>query len=582
MKTRAMYAVLLLSVVPLACDSPTEPPPVAVLLEATSGSGQTARVGVALGEPLVVRLRDAEGLPVPDVTVQWSVTYGGGTIETLAQRTDSRGMASAVWTLGPSVDSQTVRVSYGSLPPVDFIATATPGPIASITVLGSDQVALTRTFVADTIVVRVVDEFGNPVPGQSVQWNVPENSGTLVGASSATDSAGRARARWRLPEAPGFVVIRVAADTLEAEISAEARPVQIAKLGSGIGNHMCALDPEGRALCWGHARAASSAPGALPGVELDTCLEGTAAAQKCAKSPRIIAPQYRFSSIYVSASHVTCGITLESDTVCWGDGLNGPLGTGSTSQSAPPATLSTEEVFVTLTLGGNVACGLSAEGQAFCWGEGAAVGAGDAHGRLVPTQVETDVRFKQIVAAYYHVCAISLDDDLWCWGQGAGVTFDGSLSVPSRVIDGPFVDVAATHNATCALRADGTVLCWGAWQSERILAPRTGSYQTPREVVTNLRFRAITMGLSHICGLTQNDDTYCWGATEDGQAGVVSQTPPTSPVLLPFKFTEVNSLVWSNCGRTQEGQTYCWGNNDYGQLGVGTDTGSASPLRVDQ
>jgi glucose/arabinose dehydrogenase len=48
-----------------------------------------------------VILRDAGGVPIPNVRIRWSVLEGGGSFAALASRTDANGIAEQDWTLGP-------------------------------------------------------------------------------------------------------------------------------------------------------------------------------------------------------------------------------------------------------------------------------------------------------------------------------------------------------------------------------------------------------------------------------------------------------------------------------------------------
>lgn len=71
-------ALVLLLALGSACDSvdPTKPSAVEIL----SGHNQTAQVGTALPEPLVVRVTNADGTPLPGVEVRWQDESGDGAL----------------------------------------------------------------------------------------------------------------------------------------------------------------------------------------------------------------------------------------------------------------------------------------------------------------------------------------------------------------------------------------------------------------------------------------------------------------------------------------------------------------------
>src|SRR5699024_11333277 len=60
------------------------------------------------------------------------------------------------------------------------------------------SVAATRTLVA-----HVVDAFGNPVAGASVQWAAVTGGGSVAPATSSTDAAGAAQTVWTLGTTAG-------------------------------------------------------------------------------------------------------------------------------------------------------------------------------------------------------------------------------------------------------------------------------------------------------------------------------------------------------------------------------------------
>jgi len=52
-----------------------------------------------------------------------------------------------------------------------------------------------------------------------------------------------------------------------------------------------------------------------------------------------------------------------------------------------------------------------------------------------------------------------------------------------------------------------------------------------------LTLRSIGMGYYHTCGVTTNDEVYCWGGNWDGQFGLGSSQPRQSfvPLKQPWK-----------------------------------------------
>jgi hypothetical protein len=97
-------------------------------MAADGGTGQNAAINSPLPTALSVRVTDAAGDPVSGVSVAWSVVDGGGAIDPAASNTNSNGVASAQFTLGPNEGDQHAQAAVASLAgsPVVFTATATP------------------------------------------------------------------------------------------------------------------------------------------------------------------------------------------------------------------------------------------------------------------------------------------------------------------------------------------------------------------------------------------------------------------------------------------------------------------------
>ncbi|HEU0016228.1 MAG TPA: Ig-like domain-containing protein [Longimicrobium sp.] len=78
------------------------------------------------------------------------------------------------------------------------------GPPATMdAVSGDDQVATVGTELPQALVVRVLDEDGDPVPDQAVNFVVMAGGGSVSAGTVQTDDDGRAEARWTLGTAAG-------------------------------------------------------------------------------------------------------------------------------------------------------------------------------------------------------------------------------------------------------------------------------------------------------------------------------------------------------------------------------------------
>src|ERR1035437_2696830 len=152
-----------------------------------SGNNQTAHVGHALALPLVVKVTDSFGNNISGITVTWVAGALSGSVT-------------------PATDT-----------------TPDTGRIVTI-VSGNSQVA-SITSALTALSVRVTDQFGNPIVGDSVTWTDSLMGGGKVSATrTGTDATGIARTTWTLGARAGtqFLRAREASNGLTAGFTATA------------------------------------------------------------------------------------------------------------------------------------------------------------------------------------------------------------------------------------------------------------------------------------------------------------------------------------------------------------------------
>ena len=91
-------------------------------IRAVTGAGQIGRAGQGLPEPVLVRVVDPRGQPVPDATVRFTPSTGHGSADPEATQTDVDGEAATVWTLGNHVGVQLLTASIPGTATVQIIA----------------------------------------------------------------------------------------------------------------------------------------------------------------------------------------------------------------------------------------------------------------------------------------------------------------------------------------------------------------------------------------------------------------------------------------------------------------------------
>jgi len=112
-----------------AVSRPAEP----VLLEAVSGDNQHGPAGSVLPLPVVVKALTSGGEPAAGIPVLFDVAAGGGSVTPHSALTDSSGIASTRWRLGPApVSNRVVAAVQGQDARVTFSASADPGDPPSL------------------------------------------------------------------------------------------------------------------------------------------------------------------------------------------------------------------------------------------------------------------------------------------------------------------------------------------------------------------------------------------------------------------------------------------------------------------
>lgn len=205
------------------------------------------------------------------------------------------------------------------------------------------------------------------------------------------------------------------------------------------------------------------------------------------------------------------------------------------------------------------------------------------------TTVTPEQGRRAIVLGGNHGCAIR-DAAIDCWGLNnryqLGDPELGLRTTPRPVANLPAVPtaLAAGDAHTCFISVDEEVYCWGA-NDEGQAGPRSEFVDSPAVVrVTGLPPEAtdIAAGRAHTCSLHRDGTVWCWGAGGDGQAGPQHTDVQVPPQQVSGVVGAVRIAAGGNttCAVTGDGVVACWGQNDVGQLGDGTMTSRPEPKPI--
>ncbi|HYR11950.1 MAG TPA: Ig-like domain-containing protein [Longimicrobium sp.] len=563
---------------PVAFAATSVPVPIHVI----SGTDQTARVGLSLPQPLVVKIVTPDGQPLAGIPVRWA-TPDGGAVNPAQSVTDAQGMASTTWTLGTRAtnytqgsERQVVEVTVGATTVRAFFASARPGPIAAVVLDADSPVPFGDVRTArgvDALGNTVgVDEFGHTLGTGTVAWT--SSAPSIV--STAAEQGARALLRGT-GVGSAQITGTFGGSTASATLQVSALP-RFASL-TGAAANGCGMSAAGTVYCWGYA--------GLLG-QPDTRFPECANTFRCSTTAVVVPGTPAFTQLEAGGTYA-CGLTGAGAVYCWN------------RDTRTPTRLEGGVALDSISVAGEYGCGLDAAGRAWCWGleSRGQLGNGDAGSSAAPVAVAGGLTFRTLSTGAEHACGITTDGAAYCWGWdaygqlGSGAPRGNTClsyraensrlaycsEVPVPVAGGhTFAAISAGGHGTCALTDAGAVYCWG------IVDPFTGPKEsdTPHAVWSGFTLESIAGDRGAGCGLAAGGAAYCWGTNANGDlgngtTGGGSATPV--PVSGGLQFKQLSGAR-THCGLTVDGSVYCWGTNDLGELGNGTRTHSPVPVRI--
>lgn len=314
------------------------------------------------------------------------------------------------------------------------------------------------------------------------------------------------------------------------------------QISSGHG-YTCAITQEGKVYCWGSNHSGNLGVGEPGTYRTPTQIKG-------------MNPNTEF--VHISSSDArTCAVTKKGKGYCWGFNRLGSLGNGTTENSFTPTPVAGDIEFAQIEAGEFMSCGLDTNGTVYCWGKNLAHDPSFAqkqyqeHGECVDTSP-------------YQKCK-------------------GKFKTPQRVPNAPsFTQIDMAGFTICGITSGKDVQCWGA--APEVVGTEKGRTVSPNPVGGDAEFSQVSVGYSsHACALSTKGTAYCWGENDEGQLGLgeTDREVIGEPAKIEdLRFRQISAGETHTCGITTDGATYCWGSNYNGELGIGSTTSSSTPTRV--
>jgi alpha-tubulin suppressor-like RCC1 family protein len=240
----------------------------------------------------------------------------------------------------------------------------------------------------------------------------------------------------------------------------------------------------------------------------------------------------------VTSPSNSCGVTIGNLAYCWGGNAAGQLGDGTTNPSPTPVLVAGGLHFREVSGGVAHFCGVTTGNQAYCWGLNTFGPLGDGTSgnfRTVPVAVAGGLRFGEVRADAQHTCGIATDNAAYCWGlnvfgEAGDGTSDNFRPAPVAVVGGlRFRELTLGEQHTCGLVTGGRAFCWGGDFNFQLGTPTPGDGTTPVAVAGGLRFHQLSAGGDHTCAVSTGNAAYCWGTGFSGELGNGTTDPSQTP-----------------------------------------------------
>ena len=282
----------------------------------------------------------------------------------------------------------------------------------------------------------------------------------------------------------GALFCNTRSDALRVEPPTDLPPLLQVEAGEV---HSCALDLDGRPICWGDNNFG----------QLN------------------VPANVSFDTIHAGLHH-TCGVTTDLETVCWGLDSNGRL-------DVPTDALP----FVQVQAGQLHSCGLEAAGGIRCWGARSfrwdPIGANADIQKFAAT-----VRGTNSNVGAPQLCALLDDGSIECQRF---YSFSGSYS-----------DIAATDSLMCGLTIGGDIECQNRSFNNGEFLPLPQAFADELAEINNGDDVVSIFGNKGLCAITTDGDVSC----SAGASGISALPAPSVTQPGPLAADDLRVSIYSD------------------------------------
>jgi alpha-tubulin suppressor-like RCC1 family protein len=335
----------------------------------------------------------------------------------------------------------------------------------------------------------------------------------------------------------------------------------------------------------------------------------------------------------------SCAIKDDGSVKCWGEGDDGRLGNGDTTDRHTATAVGGGLTgAIDIAASNHCTAVLKSDGSVWWWGvcpdgsgstprlesnfsdivqiagmpaatilgvknDGTVGWADPWGGAYPPWQVPGMTGIVQAaVSQSNNSCGVKNDGTILCIGEndngqlGNNSTTDSwatAVQVSTATGLTSATQVAVGNGFACAVKTDGTVWCWGYDGGSALGCGGCGNQDEPIQVsgLSGITRVALSTNGVHACALQNDGTVWCWGDNSEGETGngafggsedVPAQVPGLTDVedIGIALGSRGGSGHGHSCARKTNDEIWCWGYNSRGQLGDNTTTRSHTPVQV--
>ena len=444
---------------------------------------------------------------------------------------------------------------------------------------GDSQTVVVGSASRDSLVARVVDQYGNPVPGVAVGWSVAQGGGALSNTSPTTDAQGRS-----------WTKLTVGNTAMENRVTASVGSLPVATfVAHGVAGGVATI---------------TITPDSIDLTALQQTTQLAAVARDRFGNAVVTTIDWRSldAAVAVDANgnaraqaNGRARIVAQAGTVA--DTAVVRVGQRAATISLLPATHTFSALLDTLALtadvrdanghviaGAPVAFEATVPGIATVENDGRVISRDNGDGRIVATSGDARDTTAITVRQVAMVLTLSPQSDPIVVGETTQLTATATDSNGVAIAERAW----RSSNAWVAT-VDANGLVRGESPGTAVITVEAGTREASTSILVKqpptgrIEYGTVAVGYDFACALTRvGGSAYCWGLGATGQLGAGAlpeacekdfqgQTTPCSPkplaVVGGLSFTMLAAGGNHVCGITTEQLAYCWGYNGRGASG---------------